>query len=426
MPGSAEVPAPDRPGGRRPAGTPFHRPTRAMRRDLAQAVCAVAGLVLGLLLPLISVGPKIEAGRVVTLMFTIGFGVVSLVTIIYSMLFLVVQFSASTFTPRLLLFRDDPIVWRTFAFVVGVFIFSVTAGLSMGKRSVVSVAVPAVTMLSALVALAFMRTLQTRAFTAIQLAPALDAISGRGHRLLDALYPGPYAPAPDSGAPVARPASDGAAPIDVRWQGKAAVLQQIDVPGLTAAAGRHDCLVTLEAPIGSLLTRGTLLARIHGQGMRPDDVFGAVRTGLERTFDQDPGLPLRLLTDITLRALSPAVNDPATAVQALDHTEDLLTRLAGRDLAIGAFGDAGGTARLIVHAPTWEQYVRLAVDEVMVAAARSPMTLLRLRALLTRLLTACPPPRRSVVGSRLEWIEAAGSTGFPLHWSGPPAEGPPV
>ncbi|MFD7097123.1 DUF2254 family protein [Streptomyces xanthophaeus] len=436
MPGSAEVPALRRSGMRRRRGTPFHHPTRAMRRDFAQLVCAVVGLVLGLLVPRISVGPQVEVARVVTLVFSIGFGVVSLVAIIYSMLFLVIQFSASTFTPRLVLFRDDPIVWRTFAFVVGVFIFSVTAGLSMGKRTEVTVAVPVATVLCALLTLVFVRTLQSRAFSAIQLAAVLDAVSERGRRLFDDLYARPYAPgAPGSRPPADRPVpgtdgaggTDGAdAPLEVRWPGKAAVLQQIDVPALAAAAARHGSLVTIEAPIGSLLSAGTLIARVHGGNPAPDEVLGSVRTGLERTFDQDAGLPLRLLTDITLRALSPAVNDPATAVQTLDHTEDLLTRLSGRDLSIGTFTDAQGAARLIVRVPTWEQYVRQAVDDVMVAAAQSPMTLLRLRALLTRLRTACPPPRRAVVESRLEWVEATGSAQFPFHWSLPPADPTPA
>ncbi|MFG2749059.1 DUF2254 family protein [Streptomyces xanthophaeus] len=430
MPGSAEVPALRRSGMRRRRGTPFPHPTRAMRRDFAQLVCAVVGLVLGLLVPRISVGPQVEVARVVTLVFSIGFGVVSLVAIIYSMLFLVIQFSASTFTPRLVLFRDDPIVWRTFAFVVGVFIFSVTAGLSMGKKTEVTVAVPVATVLCALLTLVFVRTLQSRAFSAIQLAAVLDAVSERGRRLFDALYARPYTPGsrPPADRPVPGTAGAGGtdAPFEVRWPGKAAVLQQIDVPALAAAAARHGSLVTIEAPIGSLLSAGTLIARVHGGNPAPDEVLGSVRTGLERTFDQDAGLPLRLLTDIALRALSPAVNDPATAVQTLDHTEDLLTRLSGRDLSIGTFTDAQGAARLIVRVPTWEQYVRQAVDDVMVAAAQSPMTLLRLRALLTRLRTVCPPPRRAVVESRLEWVEATGSAQFPFHWSLPPADPSPA
>lgn len=178
---------------RRP-GAVFHRPARAMRRDLSQLLCAVLGLLLGLLVPMLRTGPQMDAGRVSTLLFTLGFGVISLVSIIYSMLFLVVQFSASAFTPRLGLFRDEPIVWRAFAFTVGVFVFTITAGLSIGARRSVSVVVPCAAVVLTLIALALMRTLQMRAFDSIQLGRVLTAVARRAHRLFDALYVDPYAP----------------------------------------------------------------------------------------------------------------------------------------------------------------------------------------------------------------------------------------
>ena len=58
-------------------------------------------------------------------------------------------------------------------------------------------------------------------------------------------------------------------------------------------------------------------------------------TGDERTFEQDPKYAVRLLVDIAIKALSPAVNDPSTAVQALDQLEDLLRRLGKRRLETG-------------------------------------------------------------------------------------------
>ncbi|MFE3452301.1 DUF2254 family protein [Nonomuraea sp. NPDC059194] len=71
-------------------------------------------------------------------------------------------------------------------------------------------------------------------------------------------------------------------------------------------------------------------------------------TGAERTFDQDVRFGFRLLTDITLRALSQAVNDPATAVQSLEQIDDLLRRLAGKALDIGYAADAHDRVRLVI------------------------------------------------------------------------------
>lgn len=412
---SADGPAPPPPRLRRPRGSAFRRPTRAMRRGLSQLVCAVAGFVLGILAPLVSVGPEVEAGRVVSLLFTIGFGVISLVSIIYSMLFLVVQFSASTFTPRLGLFRDEPIVWRAFAFTVGVFVFCVTSALAIGVGPRVSSFVPVTAMLLALVAIVFMRTLQMKAFDSIQLGHALTAIATRAHLLFDALYTKPYDPAAAAEGP--RPAVTGA--TSVRWSGAAVVLQQFDVPALIRAARERDCTIAFGVVPGTTVSQGTELARVTPGGLSEGQLRVALVTGVERTFDQDPELPFRLLADIALRALSPAVNDPATAVEALDRLEDLLTRLAGRELDIGRFDDDAGRLRVTIPVPGWEQFVRTAVDDVLCAAAGSPMALRRVRDLLRRLVERAPESRRALVRDRLLWVERTGADRYPLVWTAP-------
>ncbi|MET7617829.1 DUF2254 family protein [Streptomyces sp. NPDC005408] len=395
----------------------FRRPRRAMRRELSQLICAVAGFGLGLAVPEVTAGPQADAGRVVSLLFTIGFGVISLVSIIYSVLFLVVQFSATSFSPRLGLFRDDPIVWRTFAFAIGVFVFSMTAGLAIGTEKQVSVFLPWVDVLLALVALTLMRTLQARAFQSIQLAPALAAITSRAHHVFDALYTRPYVPDAAADVPPGQgKAGQGGKAVTVRWTERVAVLQQIDVSALVAAAKEHGCVVTLRQPVGASIARGMALAEVRG-GELPEEVLrGALLTSEERGFAQDPEFPFRLLADMALKALSAAINDPATAVQTLDHIEDLLIRLADRDLDIGRVADDEGTVRVIVPVPAWERYVTLSVDDITVAAVNSPMALLRIRTMLRRLLEACPAQRRPLVSDRLRWVEEAGAEDYPLHW----------
>ncbi|MER5760518.1 DUF2254 family protein [Streptomyces sp. NPDC002082] len=387
-----------------------------MRRDLAQLVCAVTGLALGVLVPRLSLGPQVDAGPVVTLLFTLGFGVISLVSIIYSMLFLVIQFSATTFTPRLGLFRDDPIVWRAFAFTVGVFVFSITSGLAVGaRRATVSTLVPGTAMVLTLVALALIRSLQAGAFQSIQLGHSLTAIAARAHRLFDDLYVRPYAPAP-AADPDTAPAAG--TTTTVLWSGPAVVIQQIDVRSLVGAARERDCRIAFLVPPGTTVSRGMALAEVTG-GEVPEAVLrGALETGVERTFDQDPDLPFRLLADIALRALSPAVNDPATAVESLDRIEDLLNRIVGRELSIGQFTDGTGRLRVTVPVPDWERYLRTAVDDVLYAATGSPMALRRVHDLLAGLAERAPESRRGPVRDRLRWVDRAGRERYPLIWPG--------
>ncbi|MER5481624.1 DUF2254 family protein [Streptomyces sp. NPDC002812] len=387
-----------------------------MRRDLAQLVCAATGLALGVLVPRLSLGPQVDAGPVVTLLFTLGFGVISLVSIIYSMLFLVIQFSATTFTPRLGLFRDDPIVWRAFAFTVGVFVFSITSGLAVGaRRATVSTLVPGTAMVLTLVALALIRSLQAGAFQSIQLGHSLTAIAARAHRLFDDLYVRPYAPDP-AADPDTAPAAG--TTTTVLWSGPAVVIQQIDVRSLVGAARERDCRIAFLVPPGTTVSRGMPLAEVTG-GEVPEAVLrGALETGVERTFDQDPDLPFRLLADIALRALSPAVNDPATAVEALDRIEDLLNRIVGRELSIGQFTDGTGRLRVTVPVPDWERYLRTAVDDVLYAATGSPMALRRVHDLLAGLAERAPESRRGPVRDRLRWVDRAGRERYHLIWPG--------
>ena len=96
----------------------FNRPQRRLRAGLVQLLFAVAGLGLGLLLPRITAEPTVASSRVTDALVGVGFGVLGLVSIIFSLLFLVVQWAFSSLSPRLNLFRDDPIVWRTFGLAV--------------------------------------------------------------------------------------------------------------------------------------------------------------------------------------------------------------------------------------------------------------------------------------------------------------------
>ena len=119
-------------GGR--PGRRFTRRHRQLRVGLSQLLFVIAGLVLGIFVPKISAPPTVSSGRIVDLLFTAGVTVISLITVIYSLLFLVVQWVSSTFSLRLTLFRDDPIVWRAFAYSIGIFVFCFTAAFSIGNR----------------------------------------------------------------------------------------------------------------------------------------------------------------------------------------------------------------------------------------------------------------------------------------------------
>ena len=114
----------------------------------------------------------------------------------------------------------------------------------------------------------------------------------------------------------------------------------------------------------------------------------AIELGNGRTFEQDPKYAIRLLVDIAIKALSPAINDPTTAVQALDQIEDLLLRLGQRHLEIGAYRDSGGELRLVIPCPTWDDLLRLAFSEILFFGATSVQVMRRMNALVADLVGA--------------------------------------
>jgi uncharacterized membrane protein len=386
----------------------FDRPQRRLRAGLVQLLCALAGLVLGLLLPRLSTDASVASTRVTETLVAVGFGVLGLVTLIFSLLFLVIQWAFSSLSPRLNLFRDDPVVWRTFGFAVGVFVFSVTAALVIADQAKVSVVVPATEVVAVLAALAMIRNLQVRAFASIQLAPTLSAIAAQGRAILDDLYRSPHPPG--------RPAETALPPLyrAVRWPGRQAVLQQLDLRRLREAAG--GAVIVFRAGIGDTLGEGVVVAEVHGGDVPDAAVLAGLVTGPERTFHQDPLFAFRLLADIGLRALSPAVNDPATAAQVLDTIESLLLPLASRDLSVAGVTDGTGAVRVVLALPSWGDYLRIAVEDLIEAAARSPMVLLRARALLASLLSAAPPERHPAIAWRLRRAEELGAGNFPAIW----------
>ncbi len=379
-----------------------------MRADLVQLLCGVAGLGLGLLLPRITTETSVASTRVTQALVGVGFGVLGLVSLIFTLLFLVAQWAFGSLSPRLNLFRDDPIVWRTFGLAIGVFVFSVTAALAIGNDPQVSVIVPAAEVVAVLVTLALIRTVVVKAFASVQLAPALSAIATRGRVIIDDLYRHPHTsdrqPAPRL-PPLTR---------TVTWPHRQAILQQLDLRRLLGATG--TAVIVLRARIGDTLQQGALVADLHGGDMTDAAVLGGIVAGPERTFRQDPMFAFRLLADIGLRALSPAVNDPATAVQVLDTMESLLLPLASRDLDVAGVADDAGTVRVVLALPSWDDYLQTALDDLMESSSQSPMVLLRAGALLSRLLNAAPPQRKPAITWRLNRVEELAAGNFPELW----------
>ena len=394
------------------------RRRRRLRVGITQLFYVLVGVALGLLLPLIPIGFTVPQAEAAQMLFAVGAGLLTFIGVVFSLLFLVVQFGTTTFTPRLNLFHSAPIVWHAFAFYTGVLVFAFVAALSTSGDDRMTGLVPIVSIMLLLVAIALFRTLQMRAFSSIQLASTLVQVTQRGRQVLEGVYPDrPLPETGDTQAPRAVP--DGAR--DVIWTRGPGILQAIDVPRIIAAARDADATVEIIVLFGETVQQQARVAVVHGPADPSLDaeVLKAIRTGPERTFEQDPGLAFRVLVDIALRAVSAAINDPTTAVQVLDSLESLLRVLVGRDLDVGEVTGPGGNARVVLPLPRWDDYVTLSFDELLDMGAAHVQVRRRLERLLRDLIALAPPRRRAPLQKRLDSLASGRST---VEFDAPPAK----
>jgi uncharacterized membrane protein len=384
------------------------RRKRRLRAGTAQLLGVAAAVGLAFLTPHIHVGFDIPTTRAIEMLIAVGAGTVTFIGIVFSLLFLVVEFASTTFTPRLSLFRDDPIVWRAFAFYTSVVVYSFTAALVIGGDEKTSAAVPIVAFVAILAIIVLYRQLQTSAFKSIQLASALAQVARRGREVIDGLYTqtAPVSDPIDGLARATAPFGHDKPVHEIRWPRPAAVLQVIDVPRVLRAAEPALAVIDFKVGSGQMIAEGATLAVVSGQ-TGPElerEVLKALTIGEERTFEQDPAFALRLLADIGLRALSPAVNDPTTAVEALDAMDGLLRALATRELSVEQVAGRDGTIRVRLVLPTWDDYVAVTLDEIIALPALSPNVSRRILRLLDELAVITPPSRRSALEARRRQI----------------------
>jgi uncharacterized membrane protein len=164
----------------------------------------------------------------------------------------------------------------------------------------------------------------------------------------------------------------------------------------------------LRQTVGDFVISGAALADLFGSTDPTDSrrVRAMIAEGHERTIDQDPAFAIRIIVDIAIRALSPAVNDPTTATQMINHIGALLTAIGSHEQrGRGVYRDQDGVVRLTVPTRRWRDYLELGVSEIRRYGATSPQVCRRLRALLVDLEAAVLPVNTADVADQLRRLD---------------------
>jgi uncharacterized membrane protein len=212
---------------------------------------------------------------------------------------------------------------------------------------------------------------------------------------------------PPECAPTCAATSAATKTIDVRAS-SSGLVSGIDTQRLLQLAEKASATIVLEIEFGSAVTEGLVIGRIEGStdARLAAQVSRGISAVAERTIEGDPAWGFRVLVDIAIKALSPAINDPTTATQVIDELERLLAILSVRAEEPGSFYDDSGTLRLQMETLSWRDHVELAVHEIYLYGAKSPQVTQRLARMLEDLQdVAKGEDRLSVLRALCDQIE---------------------
>ena len=192
------------------------------------------------------------------------------------------------------------------------------------------------------------------------------------------------------------------------------VLLAFDLGGLVALAKRTDSTIELVPQVGDDVAAGDPLFRVVAPPgvVTAAELCQSVALGMERTVEQDPTFVFRILVDIANKGLSPAINDPTTAVLALDQIHHLLQMIGNRRMDEGEVREQSRPASAFLYrTPDWEDFVQLAVTEIRQFGGQSIQIARRLRSMLERLIQILPAERAELLRRDLEVLRALGPSG---------------
>jgi uncharacterized membrane protein len=352
---------------------------------------------------------SIDADTARAVLGTLASALFTTIVFICSALLVAVQLASAALTPRIIgiVFRD-PITKHSLTLLVFAFTFSLAALVRIKET------VPLMTHTAAymsIVCLAIFFYLIDHLGKALRPSGALRAVAWLARRVIDKVYPpNPVESQETTSLEAAQVLQE--KPTATIPSPRDGVVLAFDEKGLLALAQRGDCVIEMVPQVGDHVAVGDPLFRVFRGAVPAEALSESIAVGQERTLEQDPTFAFRIMVDIASKALSPAINDPTTAVLALDQIHHLLRVVGDRNLGTGNVRDAAGRLRLVYRTPDWKDFVQLAVTEIRHFGAESIQVARRLRAMLDNLIQTLPDARAPLLRQELALLHRSAERFF--------------
>lgn len=356
---------------------------------LIPALSVILAILLGVLLPYLDYTQDIHIGLIdnlstditAILLSSVATATLGVAGVSFSVTVVALQLASQQLSPRVLrTFQADRLNQLVLALLIGSFVYNIMILLAMDASPDTSV--PHLSTLTAIViaflALVFFIAFLHNIVMSIQASTLIRRIAADSHTAIDEAYPGDIGQDPFDQQAISDQVKRRKKQhcIEVRAP-RAGYITSIHENILENAAA-HDVLVEQRINIGEFVVSGGLLAVVWSstpaqtaQAMTRD-ICKSFQIGDERTLVQDVSFAVRQLSDVALKGLSPGINDPTTAENALNSCADTLVRFASKKRPSMLRTDAQGKVRFIAASPDLNALILLGFDQVRVKSSSYP------------------------------------------------------
>ena len=334
----------------------------------------------------------ISPSAATTLLVAVGGGMITFTGFVFSLVLLVLQYGSSAYSPRAvsLLLRARSTQWILALFLATIVLsfLSVPEAGSFGRRDfapVASLLLVALLLMASLIGFLALLHLVGKRIRVDEVLSSLGHNARRGLRRRATLQDRREA------IPLPQLETLGDEGQLLKYEGAPGQIVGLSLSSLTRIAARHNARIVVLLRTGDAVSTGSTIAAATDATVSARQLSRCLLVRHERAIKLDPLYALRIIVDVALRALSPAVNDPTTAVRALDEVEGVLRTAASMQL--GPVSVRGDGWEVQLPLPAWSDVVDLALMEIVEVGITQPQVTRRLTALLSDLLADIPDDR---------------------------------
>ena len=337
----------------------------------------------------------------------IAASIMTVVSIVFAILLMTLTLASMQFSPRIIVsFSRDRVTQWTLGIFLGTFSYCMAA--LPAARSLPHPFAPVATvlgaMLLALVCVGLLLFFIHHISQAISVNHIVDRIAAETEAMIDEIMPRPHHPDHSHHVKNAAPLRPNPSEVAVLSH-VSGYIRFIDQKRLVAVAKHYHVTIRVLRRVGHFVPSGIPLVMVSkGNRLTPDgtaELLAAFDCGPTRTLQQDVEFGVLQIVDVALKAISPAVNDPTTAISCVDQLSRILIRFASREPPEDLLYDPPGIVRASIGWIHFERLLEAAFEQIRMYSKTDVAVSLRLLRALSDIAASTPDPEfRRILGEQ--------------------------